>query len=45
MTAVSSFGKDRPYSDDVSVMVVKRLAAENYPPVESLTLLSTETRR
>ncbi len=45
MTAVSKFGKDRPYSDDVSVMVVKRLPAENYPPVEPLTLLSTETRR
>ena len=45
MTAVSAFGKDRPYEDDVSVMVIKRLPAENYPPAESLTLLSTETRR
>ncbi len=45
MTAVSKFGKERPYEDDVSVMVIKRLPAENYPPVEPLTLLPTETRR
>lgn len=45
MTAVKKFGLDRPYEDDVSLMVIKRLPAENYPPAESLTLLSTETRR
>ncbi len=45
MTAVKKFGNDRPYLDDVSLMVIKRLPAENYPPAEPLTLLSTETRR
>ncbi len=45
MAAVKKFGLDRPYEDDVSVMVIKRLLAENYPPAELLTLLSTETRR
>lgn len=45
MAAVKNFGKGRPYEDDVSAMVIKRLPAENYQPAESLTLLSTETRR
>jgi len=43
--AVRKFGHDRPFEDDVSLMVIKRLPAENYPPEEPLTLLSTETRR
>jgi serine phosphatase RsbU (regulator of sigma subunit) len=45
MSAVKTFGNERPFMDDVSLMVIKRLSAENYPPAESLTLLSTETRR
>jgi len=45
LDAVKKFGKNKPFEDDVSVMVIKRLPAENYPPAESLTLLSTETRR
>ncbi len=44
-SAVKEFGNNRPYEDDVSVMVIKRLPAKNYPPEEPLTLLSTETRR
>ena len=42
---VREFGNDRPFEDDVSVMVVKRLAAENYPPAEDLTLVSSAIRR
>jgi serine phosphatase RsbU (regulator of sigma subunit) len=42
---VRDFGDARPFEDDVSVMVVKRLAADNYPPVEDLTLVSSATRR
>ncbi len=45
MTAVKKFGLNRPFEDDVSVMVIKRLPAGSYPPEESLTLLPTETRR
>ena len=45
MTAVKKFGLNRPFEDDVSVMVIKRLSAGSYPPEESLTLLPTETRR
>jgi len=44
-SAVKKFGNNRPFEDDVSVMIIKRLPAENYPPEEPLTLLSTETRR
>ncbi|MCK9996834.1 MAG: serine/threonine-protein phosphatase [Candidatus Krumholzibacteria bacterium] len=42
---VRDFGNGRPFEDDVSVMVVKRLAANNYPPAEDLTLVSSATRR
>ena len=42
---VRDFGEGRPFEDDVSVMVVKRLAADNYPPAEDLTLVSSATRR
>ncbi len=42
---VRKFGNNRPFEDDVSVMVVKRLAADNYPPAEDLTLVSSATRR
>jgi sigma-B regulation protein RsbU (phosphoserine phosphatase) len=42
---VREFGQERPFEDDVSVMVVKRLAAENYPPAEDLTLVSVATKR
>ena len=42
---VRNFGHGRPFSDDVSVMVVKREKAEDYPPAESLTLLDAGQRR
>jgi len=42
---VRDFGDGRPFEDDVSVMVVKRLAADNYLPAEDLTLVSSATRR
>jgi len=45
LIAVKKFGLNRPFEDDVSVMVIKRLPAGSYPPEESLTLLPTETRR
>ena len=40
---VRKFGNHRPFEDDVSVMVVKRLPADNYPPVEDLTLVPLDT--
>ncbi len=42
---VRDFGDGSPFLDDVSVLVVKRLTADNYPPVEDLTLVSSATRR
>ena len=45
VTDVKAYGRDLPFTDDVSVMVIKRLAAENYPPAEELTRLSSATRR
>lgn len=42
---VRDFGRGQPFGDDVSVMVIRRLSEENYPPAEELTRLSTETRR
>ena len=45
ISAVENFGLNKPFDDDVSVMVVKRLAADSYPPEESLTLLSSDTKR
>lgn len=43
--AVERFGLGRPFGDDASVLVIKRLRAEHYPPAESMTLLSTGVRR
>jgi len=42
---VRAFGKDVPFEDDVSVMVVKRLPASDHPPMEDLTPVSAATRR
>lgn len=45
MDEVRAYGEDRPFEDDVTLMVIKRLPAENYPPAEDLTRLAVETRR
>ncbi|PID80845.1 hypothetical protein CSB20_05325 [bacterium DOLZORAL124_64_63] len=45
LAAVREFGQGRPFEDDVSLLIIKREEVEDYPPAESLTLLSTETRR
>jgi sigma-B regulation protein RsbU (phosphoserine phosphatase) len=45
MDAVKKFGQNKPFEDDVSVMVIKRLSAEDHPPAEDLTLVSADTRR
>jgi len=45
VSAVRRFGDGAPFEDDVSVMVVKRLASRDYPPSEDLTPVSVETRR
>ena len=42
---VRRFGGYKPFSDDVSLMVVKRLAAASYPPAEGLVRLSLDSRR
>ena len=43
---VRAWGQERPFADDVSVVVVKRLMdAGDSPPAEDLTRLSPETRR
>ncbi len=45
MKRVREFGNRSPLDDDVTVMVIKRLSAEHYPPAEDLTRVSVETRR
>jgi sigma-B regulation protein RsbU (phosphoserine phosphatase) len=42
---VRDFGNGKPFEDDVSVMVIRRLPADSYPPEEDLTPVSTGTRR
>ena len=42
---VRRFGSGRPFGDDVSVVVIKRLPAQDHPPAEDLTQLPVETRR
>lgn len=42
---VRDFSKESPLDDDVTVMVIKRQPAKNYPPAEDLTRVSVETRR
>jgi sigma-B regulation protein RsbU (phosphoserine phosphatase) len=42
---VRRFGDGLPFSDDVSLVVVKRLTALDHPPAEDLTQFSVETRR
>lgn len=42
---VRAFGNHSPFDDDVSVMVIKRLPAADYPPAGDLTPVSVETRR
>jgi len=45
VAAVRKYGGGLPFDDDVSLLVLKRLTAENYPPVEELTPLAVEVRR
>lgn len=45
VSKVKEFGNGRPFEDDVSVMVIRRLTAESYPPVEDLTLVSAGIKR
>jgi serine phosphatase RsbU (regulator of sigma subunit) len=45
IAGVRRFGGERPFADDVSVVVVKRLPAKDHPPAEDLTQLPVETRR
>jgi len=45
MRQVKEYGDGAPLQDDVTVMIVKRLPAESYPPAEDLTRVSVETRR
>ncbi len=45
ISRVREFGNRSPLDDDVTVMVIKRLPAESYPPAEDLTRVSVETRR
>jgi len=45
MKQVREFGNRAPLDDDVTVMVIKRLPAEHYPPAEDLIRVPVETRR
>lgn len=45
MTRIMEFGKGVPLQDDATVMVIHRLAAENYPPAEGLVRLAGPVRR
>jgi sigma-B regulation protein RsbU (phosphoserine phosphatase) len=42
---VRDHGNGRPLDDDVSVLVIKRLLSEDYPPADDLTRLAPESRR
>ncbi len=42
---VRAFGGGRPFADDVSLVVLKRLPEADHPPAEDLTQLPVETRR
>ncbi len=45
MTKVREFGNDAPLEDDVTVLVIKRLPAESYPPAEGLVRVAGPNRR
>lgn len=42
---VRAHGDGSPLDDDVSVLVVKRLVSQDYPPADDLTRLAPESRR
>lgn len=42
---VRNYGGGRPFADDVSLMVIRRLPEGNYPPSEGLVRLSIDSRR
>ena len=42
---VRAFGGGKPFDDDVSLMVIKRLSETNYPPTAGMVQLSVDTRR
>lgn len=42
---VKEFGNGKPWEDDASLLVIKRLPAENYPPAEGLVRVSDGIRR
>jgi sigma-B regulation protein RsbU (phosphoserine phosphatase) len=42
---VRAHGEGSPLDDDVSVLVIKRLVSEDYPPADDLTRLAPESRR
>jgi sigma-B regulation protein RsbU (phosphoserine phosphatase) len=43
--AVRAFGRGSPLADDVSVLVIRRLPAADYPPAGGLTAVGTGTMR
>ena len=45
LVKVREFGGGLALDDDVTVMVIKRMSAESYPPAEDLTRVAVETRR
>ncbi len=45
MDTIMEFGGSKPLEDDATVMVIKRLAAENYPPAEGLVRVAGPDRR
>ncbi len=45
MTGIKEFGNDAPLEDDATVMVIKRLPSESYPPAEGLVRVAGPNRR
>ena len=45
MRKIKEFGGNQPLKDDATVMVIRRLAAEDYPPAEGLLRLAGPIRR
>ncbi len=45
MAKVMEFGEQKPLQDDATVLVIKRLPAESYPPAEGLVRVAGPNRR
>ena len=45
LSKIRAFGLDKPLEDDASLLIIKRLTAQDYPPAEGLVRVSEGIRR